>query len=180
MGMYPIKINTLESKIHIHAFFFSSLHICLLRHEAVWGSSCMSPSLKINGLCIHTDTWVYIIFFIEARQYDSSVTGPSVHTLRDSACLSAPLKWSCLVRQTVKGWGQGLSRNAALCVLFVKINHLDKDIWREFILNSCKSKLLCVDWWCNRTTPQVWTWSSSRTREWRKFWLMRLTLMPPS
>ena len=32
-----------------------------------------------------------------------------------------------------------------LCVLFVKINHLDKDIWREFILNSCKSKLLCAE-----------------------------------
>lgn len=72
--------------------------------------------LKMNGLCIHTDTCVYI-FFIEACLYDSSVTGPSVRTLHDSACLSAPLKWSCLVRQTVKGWGRGLSRNAALCIV---------------------------------------------------------------
>ncbi len=77
---------------------------------------CMSPSLKMNDLCIHTDTCVYI-FFIEACLYDSSVTGPSVHTLHDSACLSAPLKWSCLVRQTVKGWGRQLSRNAAVCIV---------------------------------------------------------------
>lgn len=96
--------------------FFFSLHICLLTHEEVCGSTCMSPPLKMNGLCIHTDTCVYI-FFIEACLYDSSVTGPSVHTLHDSACLSAPLKWSCLVRQTVKGWGRALSRNAALCIV---------------------------------------------------------------
>ena len=85
--------------------------------------------------------------------------------MRVPVCLSAPLEWSCLVRQTVKGWGQGGSVGMRPCVLFVKINHLDKDIWREFILNSCKSKLLCVDWWCNRTTPQVWIWSSPRTRK---------------
>ena len=59
------------------------------------------------------------------------------------------------------------------CVLFVKINHLDKDIWREFILNSCKSKLLCVEWWCNGTTPRVWIWSPSRKRGIKKseLWL---------
>lgn len=114
MGMYPIKINTLESKIHIHAVFFlssASLHICLLTYE---GSACTSPPLKVNGLCIHTDTCVYI-FFIEACLYDSSVTGPSVHTPHDSTRLSAPLKWSCLVRQTVKG--RELSRNTALCIV---------------------------------------------------------------
>lgn len=90
---------------------FTFLHICLLTYE---GPTCMSPPLKMNGLCIHTDTCVYI-FFIEACLYDSSVTGPSVHTPHDRACLSAPLKWSCLVRQTVKG--RELSRNAALCIV---------------------------------------------------------------
>lgn len=39
----------------------------------------------------------------------------------------------------VKGWGWRMSP----CVLFVKINHLDKYIQRQFILNSCNSKLLC-------------------------------------
>lgn len=63
-------------------------------------------TLKMNDLCIHTGTCVYI-FFIEACLYDSSVTGPSVHTLLESAGLSAPLEWSCLVRQTAKGWGRG-------------------------------------------------------------------------
>lgn len=98
-------------------------------------------------LCINISTWV-CIFFIEACLDDRSVTRPSVHTLHDSSCLSVPLKWSCLVRETVKGRGWGISRNAVLCALFVKINHLYKDIWREFILNSCKSKLLCLGWWC--------------------------------
>lgn len=99
----------------MHLFLFSaSLHICLLTYE---GSTCMmSLPLKMNDLCIHTNTCVYI-FFIEACLYDSSVTGPSVHTPHESACLSAPLKWSCLVRQTVKGQGRGLSRNAALCIV---------------------------------------------------------------
>lgn len=75
--------------------------------------------------------------------------------LHDSACLSVPLKWNCLVSRTVKGWRQELSRNAVLCVLFVKINHLVKDIWKEFILNSCKSKLL-------------WVWTSDAMRPHRK------------
>lgn len=93
MDMYPIKINTLESKIHIHAFFLfpASLHICPLTHEEECGSMCRSILWKMVGLCIHTDTCVYI-FFIEACLYDSSVTGPSVHTLHDIACLSALLK----------------------------------------------------------------------------------------
>lgn len=60
---------------------------------------------------------VYISFFIEACLHDSSVTGPSVHTPHDSVCLSVPLKWSCLVRQTVKGWERWLSRNVALRII---------------------------------------------------------------
>lgn len=124
---------------------------------------CTVRPLNMNGLCIHTHTSVYI-FFIEACLYDSGVTGPSVHTHQDSSCLPAPLEWSRLVRQTVTGEG---SVGILLCVLFVKINHLDGDIWSKFILNSCKSKLLCTDKWCNRTTPQVWKWSAPRTTEYR-------------
>lgn len=63
--MYKIKLNNLESIIHIHVFFPSSLHICLLTHEAACEAT--SPPLKMNAICrpIHTDTCVYI-FFIEA------------------------------------------------------------------------------------------------------------------
>lgn len=60
---------------------------------------------------------VYISFFIEVCLHDSNVTGPSVHTPHDSACLSAPLKWSCLVRHTIKGWERWLSRNVALHII---------------------------------------------------------------
>lgn len=55
--------------------------------------------------------------------------------------LSPESPWQVSVRQTDEGknsagmWGY---------VLFIKINHLDKDVHREFILNSCKSKLLNV------------------------------------
>lgn len=59
------------------------MHICLLMHEQICGSKCKSP-LKMNGLCIHTNTRQYI-FFIEACLYDSGVTGPSVHTQHDIA-----------------------------------------------------------------------------------------------
>lgn len=59
------------------------MHICFLMHEQICGSKCKSP-LKMNGLCIHTNTRQYI-FFIEACLHDSSVTGPSVHTQHDIA-----------------------------------------------------------------------------------------------
>lgn len=118
----------------------------------------------MNSLCINIDAYVSFNWHLFVYR---CVTGPSVQRLHDNTDLPAPQKWSCLVRKTLKGWGQELSGNAALCVLFVKINHLDKDIWREFISNSCNSKLLCAGWWCNRTTPRVWIWSSSRIRGWR-------------
>lgn len=71
---------------------FVSLHICLLTHEDARGVHAhLFFTLKMNDLCIHTGTCVYI-FFIEACLYDSSVTGPSVHTLHESAGLSAPLE----------------------------------------------------------------------------------------
>lgn len=107
---------------------------------------------------------VYISFFIDACLYDSSVTGPSVHTLHDSVCLSAPLKWSCLVRQTVKGWGRGLSRNAALCIVCKNKPSGQRYLNRIYIKQLQKQASVCVDRWCKRTTPQVWMWSSSRTR----------------
>lgn len=52
------------------------------------------------------------------------VAGPSVH---DSACL-LPASLGSLRRGNTKGWKRGLGRNAVLCVLFLKINHLVKDI----------------------------------------------------
>lgn len=109
----------------------------------------MSPPLKMNSLCIHTNTWLYITFFFlnKAYLYDSSVTGPSVLTLHDSACLLAPLKPSCLVRQTVKrvGTGGGGSVGMQPCVhCFIKINHLDKDILsRIYIKQLQKQASVC-------------------------------------
>lgn len=52
-------------------------------------------------------TIYHFLFLNKAYLYDSCVTGPSVLTLNDSACLPAALKPSCLVRQTVKRVGTG-------------------------------------------------------------------------
>lgn len=98
--------------------------------------------LKMNGLCIHTDTCVYI-FFIEACLYDSSVTGPSVRSLHDSACLSVSLKRSCLGRQTVKGWGQGLSRNEALCIVCKNKPSVQRYLKKIYIKQLQKQASVC-------------------------------------
>lgn len=148
-NIYTFKTYTVEGL---------SVHICLLRHERVHEWDFLWKACA--------DTRVGH-FMIDDCLHDRRVAGPSAHPLHGSSGLSVPLKWSRLVRQTVMGWRGELSRNAALCVLFLKINHLVKDIWKEFILNSCKSKLLCVDRWCNGTTPQVQIWSFSNLRKWR-------------
>lgn len=82
-------------------------------------------------------------FLNKAYLYDSSVTGPSVLTLHDSACLPAALKPSCLVRQTVKRVGTrgGGSVGMQPCVhCFIKINHLDKDILRRIYIKQLQKQ----------------------------------------
>lgn len=77
----------------------------------------MSKCVCVLQTYVFIPIHVYLSFFIEACLYDGSVTRTSVQTPRDRACLSSPPRWSCLVRQTVKGWERLLSRNAALCII---------------------------------------------------------------
>lgn len=144
MGSCTVKINILEPKTYTFKMYTVdgySLHICLPRHKRVHGWGFLWK------VCISTHVGLAILDCL----YDRHVTGPSVHPLHDSACLSVSLKWSCLVSQTVKGWRQKLSRNAVLVCKNKPSGQ--RYLKRIYIKQLQKQASVNVDRWCNETTP---------------------------
>lgn len=130
---------------------------------------------SVKSMYLHT-CWVGNLW-VKDCLYDRHVTGPSVHPLHDSACLSVSLKWSCLVSQTVKGWRQKLSRNAVLVCKNKPSGQ--RYLKRIYIKQLQKQASVNVDRWCNEATPWVWYWSFTKLKEMKsKGFQLWLELIP--